>query len=67
MEYITSANRNHVELHCLKELIKKDNAVRFIEAFANKLDLVQLHFVTKTIKQEGRPTYNPKVFLKLYL
>lgn len=67
MEYITSINRNQVELHCLESLIKKDNTVRFIEAFVNKLDLAQLHFVTKTIKQEGRPSYNPKVFLKLYL
>ena len=52
MEYITSINRNQVELHCLESLIKKDNAVRFIEAFVNKLDLVQLHFVTKARRKD---------------
>ena len=58
MKYITSTNRNQVELHCLDALIKKDNAVRFIEAFVNKVDLKQLHFVSK---KEG-PAITPKYF-----
>jgi transposase, IS4 family len=52
---------------CLEENVEQDNPVRFIEAFVEKLDLKQLQFVYREIKEEGRPAFNPKVFLKLYL
>jgi transposase len=66
MEYITPHNRSQMEFNSLDDLVEQDNQVRFIEAFVEKLDLTQLHFVTKTIKNEGRPSFNPKVLLKLY-
>lgn len=66
MEHIQVQNRSQIEFISLDELIEKDNSVRFIEAFVEKLDLSQLGFVIKTIKAEGRPSYNPKVLLKLY-
>jgi len=47
-------------------LVEHYNQERFIEAFVEKLDLIKLSLVTKTIKSEGRPSFNPKVFLKLY-
>jgi hypothetical protein len=62
MEYISPANRGQLEFSSLEDSIEKDNSVRFIEAFAEKLDIQQLHFAVKTIKQEGRPAFNPKVF-----
>lgn len=66
MEYISTANRSQFEFNCLEDLIEKENPVRFIEAFVEKLDLTQLHFTVKEIQSEGRPGFNPKVFLKLY-
>lgn len=66
MEYITPYNRSQIEFISLDDLVEQDNQVRFIEAFVEKLDLTQLSFVTKTIKNEGRPSFNPKVLLKLY-
>lgn len=66
MEYISTANRSQLEINCLEDLIERENPVRFIEAFVEKLDLAQLHFTVKEIQSEGRPSYNPKVFLKLY-
>lgn len=66
MEYISTANRSQIEFNCLEDLIEKENPVRFIEAFVEKLDLTQLHFTVKEIQSEGRPSFNPKVFLKLY-
>jgi transposase len=47
-------------------VIEQENPVRFIEAFVEKLDLIQLGFVIKELKKEGRPSYDAKVFLKLY-
>jgi transposase len=66
MEYISTTNRSQLEFNCLEDLIEKDNAVRFIEAFVEKLDLNQLQFSVKELKEEGRPSFNPKLFLKLY-
>lgn len=66
MEYISTTNRSQLEINCLEDLIEKENPVRFIEAFVEKLDLQQLHFIVKEIQSEGRPGFNPKAFLKLY-
>lgn len=51
----------------MEEMIDQENQVRFIEAFVEMLDLKALQFVVKELKGEGRPSYEPKVFLKLYL
>lgn len=67
MDYIKSTNRNQIEISSLDDLIETDNAVRFVDAFVDKLDLTQLSFVVNDIKSEGRPAFNPKVFLKIYL
>ncbi len=61
MEYISTANRTQLEFNCLEDLIEKDNAVRFIEVFVEKLDLNQLQFSVKELKEEGRPSFNPKL------
>jgi transposase len=66
MDFIPSASRNQLEFSCLEDFIEKDNAVRFIDAFVDKLDLKQLYFVANEVQCEGRPSFNPKVFLKIY-
>jgi len=66
MEHIHSADRHQIAMNSLDDLIEQDNAVRFVDAFVNQLDLSQLSFKTKTIKAEGRPSYNSKIFLKRY-
>lgn len=66
MQHISPANRFQLQFSSLDEHIEQDHSVRFIEAFVEKLDLAQLHFNVKMIQHEGRPSYNPKVFLKLY-
>lgn len=66
MHYKQVQSRNQISFSSLEDTIEPDNQVRFIDAFVEKLDLQQLHFVTKIIKQEGRPSFNPKVLLKLY-
>ena len=50
----------------MDERIGKDNPVRFIDAFVEHLELAKLGFVVSDVKTEGRPAFNPKLFLKIY-
>lgn len=67
MNYITGQDRHQLEFVSLEDRISKDNTVRFIDAFVEEIDLNKLGFVVKTIKSEGRPAYDSKMFLKIYL
>ena len=51
----------------MDEAIEKDNSVRFVDAFVDHLDLAQRGFAIAEVKIEGRPSFEAKVFLKLYL
>lgn len=51
MEHIHGVNRNQVEIYNLEEQIGADNAVRFIEAFVEHLELSSTGFVVKTLKE----------------
>jgi transposase len=48
-------------------LIGKNNPVRVMDAFVDKLDLSKLGFQTREIKTEGRPSFENAVFMKIYL
>lgn len=67
MQHIQSQNRNQIEFSSLESQIEAENSVRFIEAFVTHLDLKQLQYKVPQLKTEGRPSYESKVFLKLYL
>ena len=45
--------------------IEQDNPVRFVDACVDHLDLSQLGFVVSTLKTEGRPAFESKLFLKI--
>ena len=45
--------------------IEQDNPVRFVDAFVDHLDKSQLGFVVSTLKTEGRPAFESKLFLKI--
>lgn len=49
------------------ELIDENNPVRVIEAFVEMLDMEQLGCKYATPGKTGRPPYNPKDMLKLYV
>ena len=66
MQHITGTDRYQTTFTSLDDLIAPDNKVRIIDAFVERLDLQQLNFNTKH-KSEGRPPFDPKVSLKLYL
>ena len=67
MAYLVNSDRFQMNMSSLEGAIGKDNPVRFVDAFVEHLDLTQASFVITEVKREGRPAFNPKVFLKLYL
>lgn len=67
MQHITGIPRNQLFFSSLEETILPNNPVRFVDAFVDALDLKCLEFKVKTIKAEGRPSFDTKLFLKLYL
>jgi transposase len=51
----------------LDDYIAEDNAVRVVDAFVEKLDLLRLGFDGVEPSATGRPAYHPAVLLKLYI
>jgi transposase len=68
-EYIEGSSRQQVILlpDRLDDYVGDENEVRFIDAFVDTLDLVRLGFTHSEPKDEGRPPYDPKDMLKLYV
>jgi len=69
MGYIVGQHRGQVTAfpEIIDEYINGDNPVRFIDAFIENLDLEKAAFAKPTPFREGRPAYNPKDLLKLYI
>jgi transposase len=67
MQHITGIPRKSNEFSSLEDLISLNNPVRFVDAFVDALSLVALGFKIQTLKTEGRPSFDTKVFLKIYL
>ncbi|MDI6033334.1 IS1182 family transposase [Flavobacterium sp. LB2P84] len=67
MQHITGISRHQMRFSSLEDTISPDNQVRFIDAFVELIDISKLDFAVKTLKTEGRPSFNSKVFLKMYL
>jgi transposase len=51
----------------LDELIPEDHVCHVIEAFVDRLDMSSLGFVRAEAAETGRPGYDPRDLLKLYL
>ncbi|MEO7482298.1 MAG: IS1182 family transposase [Ferruginibacter sp.] len=68
MQYIQGKNREQSVLfpQSLDEIINADNEVRIIDLFAESIKLADFKFATKNAT-EGRPAYNPKDLLKLFV
>jgi len=52
---------------CLEELIPEDHICRVIDAFVDRLDMTGLGFERAEAAETGRPGYDPRDLLKLYL
>ena len=69
MRYIEGVDRKQMTLlpDCIEDLVGQDNPVRVIEAFVNNLDLEEADFKRSVPNAIGRPSYDPRDLLKLYV
>ena len=69
MAYIQGEDREQITLfpEAIDDYITEENAVRVIEVFVNSLDMMKLGFLRTDPNVIGRPAYNPRDLLKLYL
>jgi transposase len=69
MAYIEGEHRDQHTLFptTLDELIPQDHVCRVIEAFVGRLDMAELGFGRSEPAETGRPGYDPRDLLKLYL
>ena len=66
MSYLNVQDRFQIQMRSVEEFIEKKNAMRFADAFVEQLELDKLGFDIATLKKEGRPALNLKVYLKLH-
>jgi transposase len=66
--FIFGQSRHQANLpEVLDDFIAKENPVRVIDVFVNKLDMARLGFKRTSPKNTGRPGYDPATMLKLYI
>jgi transposase len=65
MPYISTFDRNQMMFCSYDSFVKEDSTARLIDAFVNSLDVSSYGF--KPMAVEGRPGYDPKSLLKLYI
>lgn len=69
MEYINRENRNQTLLlpESIEDYVGGNNAVRVIDAYIHNLNLINMGFASAELKGTGRPPYDPKDLLRLYV
>jgi len=69
MHYIIGESREQITMfpEVIDDYISAENPVRFLEAFVDGLDMKELGFERSEPKDIGRPGYDPRDLLKLYL
>ena len=69
MEFKSGESRTQALLmpDCVDDYVGAEDPVRFIDVFITTLDLEELQFTRPHPKETGRPAYDPKDLLKLYV
>lgn len=65
MHYVTAFDRNQMMITTWDSLVEPESKARLIDAFVNRLILSE--YDIKELAKEGRPRYDPKGLLKLYI
>jgi transposase len=69
MSYVEGADRHQIMLlpESIEQMVDEENPVRVIDAFVNGLSIEKLGFTKAKPAETGRPAYNPRDLLKLYI
>jgi hypothetical protein len=57
---------HYLQMSSFEDKIGTQNKVRFSDAFVEHISLESVGFTVQTVKIEGRPSFDTKVFLKIY-
>lgn len=68
MAYIEGEDRKQLMFpECLDDYVAKDSPVRLFDAFVDSLDFTALGFKRSKPSNEGRPGYDPRDLMKLFI
>ena len=69
MRYIQNISREQTRLlpYSVEEMVEETNPVRVIHAYVDSLPMETLGFERAEPAQTGRPAYDPRDLLKLYI
>ena len=67
MRYVKGIDRDQVMMCTLDSFVDDDSDARLIDAFVEHLDLDDLKITKSKAASEGRPAYDPRSMLKLYI
>ena len=67
MRYVKGLDRDQVMMCSLDSFVDKESDARLIDAFVESLDLEDLKIIKSKAASEGRPAYDPRSMLKLYI
>jgi transposase len=69
MDHISGTAREQITMfpEAVEDYLSPENPVRFLDAFVDSLEMRSLGFQHAIIHETGRPPYDPKDMLKLYL
>ena len=69
MKYIEGCGRTAITMlpDCVEDYVGEDNPVRVIDAFVDNLNIESMGFERSNPNQTGRPAYDPRDLLKLYI
>ena len=65
MHYVEAFDRNQMMITSWDSMVDPESTARLIDAFVNSLNLAD--YGIKEIASEGRPPYDPKSLLKVYI
>lgn len=69
MGYVEGVSREQVLMfpEVMDDYVSRENPVRFVDAWVDRLELVELGFSKAEPAELGRPAYDPRDLLKLYI
>lgn len=67
MNYILGNNRNQIRLETYEDCIDEDNEIRVIDKVIDALDIKSLGFKIANNDEVGRPAFDPRDILKLFV
>lgn len=67
VNYILGSNRTQIRIECFEDYVDADNEVRIIDKIIDALDIQSLGFKVGNNDIVGRPMFDPKEILKLFV